>query len=267
MAKDPAAHALEEVQHYWEQMNPLYLETMTTFQAGLVKGKADADPFRANNLYVAARTRIRSGQRILDAGCGVCGPSIDIARAIDDVTIEAITLSPVQVDVARQYVRQAGLDERITVQLGDYHHLPFTDDSFECVLFLESFSYSPDPHLALTEACRVLRPGGILYIKDVFCSKPPLSVNAQRELMEFNRIYCSRPLPMAAVAAMLAELSFQRIQRRNLSQVVSTDHVTRAMVETRYGIPILTEFGKIHFRPFRTLPILFGEIFARRSGC
>lgn len=265
MGEETAA-TLYQVQRYWDQMNPLYLETMTTFQAGLVAEQMGADPFRANNHYIAARAQIQAGHRILDAGCGVCGPSMDIARTVNDVAIHAVTLSPVQVEVAGQLVQRAGLADRITVLLGDYHHLPFEDDRFDRVLFLESFSYSPDPALALAEACRVLRPGGLLYLKDIFCCEPPLSSEAQRELEEFNRIFCSRPSLVSDTVALLADLGLQVVEQRDLSAMVSMDHVSRAMVESRSGLPRLTEFGRIHYRPFHSLPIVFWELAARKPG-
>lgn len=43
----------------------------------------------------------------------MCGPSIDIARDIEDVLIEAITLSHVQARIARRLVRQAQVSNAV----------------------------------------------------------------------------------------------------------------------------------------------------------
>jgi len=46
------------------------------------------------------------GMRISDAGCGVAGPSVRIAKKVA-VTIDAITVAQVQADVARRRVAEA----------------------------------------------------------------------------------------------------------------------------------------------------------------
>jgi ArsR family transcriptional regulator len=47
---------------------------------------------------------------------------------------------------------------------GDMHALPFGDASFDEVLILNVLSYSEQPALAVSEAARVLRPGGRLAV-------------------------------------------------------------------------------------------------------
>jgi ArsR family transcriptional regulator len=47
-------------------------------------------------------------------------------------------------------------------RVGDMHALPFRDASFDQVLFANALSYAQDPERAVTEAARVLRPGGSL---------------------------------------------------------------------------------------------------------
>jgi ArsR family transcriptional regulator len=52
----------------------------------------------------------------------------------------------------------------VTFSLGDMHALPFAEASFDEVLLLNVLTYSEQPALAITEAARVLRPGGRLAI-------------------------------------------------------------------------------------------------------
>src|SRR5262245_1173717 len=105
----------EAVRAYWEETTHLYLRHVTTFQAGFVHSPSSPADSRANNLFLALRAGIQSGQRVLDAGCGVCGPSIDIATSIKDVCIDAVTLSPLQAKIARQAVKAAELADRIEI--------------------------------------------------------------------------------------------------------------------------------------------------------
>ena len=56
------------------------------------------------------------------------------------------------------------------VTLADYHHLSdfFGKETFDRVLFLESFGHSKNKRLAISAAWEALKPGGKLYIKDLF---------------------------------------------------------------------------------------------------
>ena len=103
-------------------------EVGTTYQAGtLITDKSDF--FLATNLYLASQAGIQSGQHILDAGCGSGGPSIDIAKNIKDIKINAITISIAQEKTAKKLVQQDNLTDIIKLYVGDYHYLPFADNS------------------------------------------------------------------------------------------------------------------------------------------
>jgi cyclopropane fatty-acyl-phospholipid synthase-like methyltransferase len=243
-------------------MNPLILKHVgRTYQAGLLVTDSDADPSHDSNFYLASQAGIHPGHHVLDAGCGVCGPSIDIAKNIEGVRIDAITLSPAQANTARELVQQAGLAERIQVHIGDYHHLRFADRVFDIVFFFESTGYSYDRQRLFTEVYRVLRPGGSLYIKDVFSKDFPLSDQEQQELLEFDWVYAQYKTPqMSETVEAISAVGFQKVEGRDLSKIFNTIQFDKAIHEYKNGFPILTEFGKFHYRQFQCLPIFFGEI-------
>ncbi len=49
--------------------------------------------------------------------------------------------------------------------VADAHHLPFRDGSLDMILFKNVLEHIRDPALAMSEIHRVLKPGGVLYIK------------------------------------------------------------------------------------------------------
>lgn len=249
----------EAVQDYWEETTRLYLQHGTTFQGGLVRTSAAAASPVANNLYLASRAGIAPGDRVLDAGCGVCGPSIDIARHIERVCIDAVTLSAAQARLAREAVVRASLGDRITLNACDYHRLPFQSARFDVVLFFESL-YSVELAQLLREMHRVLRPGGRLYAKEVFCKEPPLSDTEHAAVDEFESLFRYKVRAMSEVVASVGAAGFERVESCDLTPLMSTEHYDSAMVEWVFGFPIPTEFGRRHQRQFNSAPLLFGEV-------
>jgi cyclopropane fatty-acyl-phospholipid synthase-like methyltransferase len=133
------------------------------------------------------------GQRVLDAGCGVCGPARYFAKNAD-VQVEAITISKDQVEKSKAYIEKEGLGDKVNVTLGDYHQLEkyYESDSFDTVYFLESFGHAKNHEEVINSAWGMLKPGGTLYIKDLFIKEaalPSLEKDIQKELKNINDAY------------------------------------------------------------------------------
>lgn len=133
------------------------------------------------------------GQRVLDAGCGVCGPARYFAKHAG-VNVEAITISEDQVEKARKYIVDEGLEGKVNVTHGDYHQLEnyYESDSFDAVYFLESFGHATNHEQVINSAWGMLKPGGKLYIKDLFIKEAALESlkeDIAREVKNINDAY------------------------------------------------------------------------------
>lgn len=131
--------------------------------------------FRTNNVadylnYTAQSMQLTDDMYVIDAGCGVCGPACHFAGIMDNLKIDAVTISPVQVEKCITNIELKNLQGHINIQLGDYHKLNeiFPLNSADRVYFLESFGHSNDKTKLIDAAFQVLKPGGKLYIKDLF---------------------------------------------------------------------------------------------------
>lgn len=143
---------------------------------------------RSHNLALAARMGIQPGNYIFDAGCGAGIPAIHIAQSFPGTRIEGITISEVEAAEAQIRIAQANLVDRVRVQVGDFHLLPFPDEVFDVVFFNDSIKYSNYVAQVLAEAKRVLRPGGTLYITGLFVKEPPLSPAEQQDFTAFQQL-------------------------------------------------------------------------------
>jgi tocopherol O-methyltransferase len=126
------------------------------------------------NRALATRADLRPGDRVLDAGCGVGGSAIWLAREFD-VQVVGITLVPGQITRARRFAQRHGVAQRVTFDYQDFTHTTFLDGSFDVVWAIESVCHTPDKRDFLLEARRVLKPNGRLVVADWFRHRRPLS--------------------------------------------------------------------------------------------
>uniref|UniRef100_B8HTZ2 Methyltransferase type 11 n=1 Tax=Cyanothece sp. (strain PCC 7425 / ATCC 29141) TaxID=395961 RepID=B8HTZ2_CYAP4 len=251
------AEYLQELKHYYNSMNPVIVQDVgTTYQAALVTTDA-ADPFRATNLFVAERAGIKPGDYLLDAGCGAGGPAIDIAQNFEGVRIEGITISESQAQTAHQLIQQANLSDRIHVHVGDFHHLPFENNTFDVVYFLETMGHTIDLPGLCAEVYRVLRPGKTLYLKEIFIKEPPLTEQEEQDLAVFQKIYAYRTPRLSEFEAAIRATGFQDVKATDLTGIVSIEEFGKKMFDANNEF---TEFGKFHYYEFRSLPVFCGEI-------
>ena len=174
----------EKVKAFYNQYNAKFLEVY----GDVIQAFRTTDVSKLLD-YEIASMELKPGMNICDAGCGVCGPAIYFAEKCD-VTVNAVTISEVQLDEAKKKISEKGLNNKVNVHLGDYHQLPslFAKDTFDVVYFLESFGHSNDHSKAIDAAWDVLKPGGTLYIKDLFQKIAVIEEHQQKIDYEIGRI-------------------------------------------------------------------------------
>ena len=132
------------------------------------------EALREENRWLADRLELDPDSVVLDAGCGVGGSSLYLARRFG-CRVVGITLSTAQLQLCRENARAAGLEDRVSFELMDFQHTRFEAGSFDAAWFIESFCHSPDKAALLQEMHRVLRPGGQLIVADYFRREPAQS--------------------------------------------------------------------------------------------
>lgn len=202
------AHSAEDVKRYYDEKTECYLEGF----GEVFQGSRPASTLELLE-YIRKAAELRDGIRILDAGCGVCGPASFFASS-HNLAIEALTISAVQVTEARKRVRANGVEKRITVREGDFHRLAeiYEANSFDRVLFLETICHARDYRTVLEQVMNTLKPGGLVYIKDFYCqdfrSRPDLIETQLEDLRALNRCYCLVLPDLPSLLELVSELGF-----------------------------------------------------------
>lgn len=102
---------------------------------------------------------------IVDLGSGYAGAS-RFLRQHFDTEVLAVNVSPEQNERARDLNQKHDLAEAITVIEGSYTDVPTQDESFDLAWSQDAFLHSDRREVAISEAARVLRPGGELLFTD-----------------------------------------------------------------------------------------------------
>lgn len=95
--------------------------------------------------------------RVLDLGCGAGLLTNQVAKAGYQATGIDISSSSLKVAKARDKTRTVDYVE------GDVYNLPFADRSFDVVIATDLLEHVSDPRHVVTEASRVLQPGGLFF--------------------------------------------------------------------------------------------------------
>jgi len=122
------------------------------------------------NKVLAEIADIKEGENILDAGCGVGGSSLWLAKE-KNCTVTGISLNKRQIDKANALANEIGMQEKVSFEQKDYTNTFYPANSFDVVWAIESVCYADDKSDFLKEANRILKPGGRLIIADFFKKK------------------------------------------------------------------------------------------------
>jgi ubiquinone/menaquinone biosynthesis C-methylase UbiE len=106
-------------------------------------------------------------QATLDVGTGTALIPIELCRRAPAARVTAIDLAASMLALGRENVARAGLAGAITLALADAKAIKYADGAFSCVVSNSIVHHIPDPAPVIGEMLRVLRPGGVLFVRDL----------------------------------------------------------------------------------------------------
>ena len=185
--------------------------------------------------------------QLLDLGCGLGATLRSFAHRLQSAKILGVTRVPWQVERARALSETFNWGERVRVLEGDYEDTILPRSNYDGVYALESscHAHGADKGKLLTEAHRLLRPGGRLVIADGFLASARFAGTLQQ------RIY--RKLCECWVIEELAELELFTARLEQLGfRDITVEHLQMRVAPSVMHIPWVT-------LKFLITDVLFGE--------
>lgn len=157
----------EAISYHYDLSNDFYalwLDQQMIYSCGYFRSPEDSlATAQTQKLdHLCRKLRLKPGERLLDVGCGWGGLARHAAKFYD-VQVHGITLSKAQLELANQRNDEAGLGDKVTLELRDYRDLP-GDESFDKVVSVGMFEHVG--HANLDSYFRILydqvKPGGLV---------------------------------------------------------------------------------------------------------
>jgi tocopherol O-methyltransferase len=276
------------VEYYSETTKNSYLATWSGESLGFHLGLSD-DPtpitiredldraIAEMNVYLAKRAGVQPNCRVLDAGCGVGGSAIWLARELQ-ASVVGITLDPGQVELARNFAEQQGVTG-VAFEVMDFAETAFPERSFDVVWNLESLSHCGDPFAYLSHVHELLREGGRFTCADFFrgAAGDPADCEAMCTGWVLSNLQA-----LEAIAAELERIGFVEVEVVDLTPRVLASAAAMGSFAASAGFfaqlaAVAGEQARpvqaLHFaaavaaeRGLRSGSIVYGYVGARKSG-
>jgi tocopherol O-methyltransferase len=179
----------EMIQKYYTVAQPYYRFLWHRDSLGLhygfwedgVKNKTEA--ITKENEVLADLAGIKQGDLVLDAGCGIGGSGIWLAKE-RGTNVVGLNIVDRQLIRGRDLVEERDLEQKIDFIKGDYQNLPFKTSSFDVFWAVESVEHATNLERFTGEAFRVLKPGGKIIIAATFLgNKKEVSSEEARKML------------------------------------------------------------------------------------
>jgi SAM-dependent methyltransferase len=187
------------------------------------------------------RLSLTAASRLLDVGCGPCGPLVFAVQSTG-CTGTGVDVSAPAIEAGRARAAAAGVQDRVALLLADLNRpIPLAGPSFDAVICLDAVLHLRDRKAFFDEMARLLEPGGRLVLTDAAVVTGPVS-NGEVERRSANGY--TQFVPAGVNEGLLEAAGFRLIGREdrtdsvvlNASGRLKAMHAHRSEIEAADGI-------------------------------
>src|SRR3989344_1993278 len=185
-----------------------YDDTTTDHEAALIR----------MNEVIADKAGIKPGEKVVDAGCGVGGSSLWLAK-IKDCFVIGVNIVDVQIEQARLNADKENLTDKVNFIKADYGNTPLENNSQNVFMAVESMVHAPEKKKIVEEAYRVLGDGGRIIISEYMLKKS--------DLTQDERLYLSPWLDGWSMPSLETASSYEKHMREAGFREIKTYDISK----------------------------------------
>jgi tocopherol O-methyltransferase len=175
-------HYKDRIRDFYDMVSPYFRDLWGEhlhdgyYESGATTKEAAQEELVA---FVAKTAELPTGARGLDIGCGMGATSVWLARELGS-RMTGVTLSPVQVEVARELALREGIDARFLV--ADAESMSFPEE-FDFLWMMGVLGHMADQRAFLSSSPKLLRAGGRFVLAD-WVAAPDLSARDRAKFVD-----------------------------------------------------------------------------------
>jgi cyclopropane-fatty-acyl-phospholipid synthase len=168
--------------------------------------------------YIAELLSVKPGERLLDAGCGWGSVLVELGKRTQG-QLRGITLSEQQAQLARRRAVEAGVGDRVQIDVAHVEDLELEPESLDVVMFVGSIVHMHNRPEIHQKMARALRPGGRLFISDCYfpgTQRGRRDSEATQYILSKTLGYC-RLMTLSEELALIEAAGFDVVSVRDLT--------------------------------------------------
>lgn len=115
---------------------------------------------------LAAWGPIQGPVEVVDLGTGTALIPIELCRRDERIHVVAVDAAEHMLEVARKNIERAGLADRVRLELADAKRQ--STGKYDVVMSNSLVHHLPEPAMFFDRAVELVRPGGMLFVRDLF---------------------------------------------------------------------------------------------------
>ena len=186
------------------------------------------------NEIMANAAPLGAGMRVLDLGCGY-GSTVRYLAGNFGCRVTGVNISEKELELASSRGREAGLDDLLRFEYGDFHRLGYADASYDVVWSQEAFLHAADKNAVLMECMRVLKAEGSLIFTDITVARDTPDEDRAKI---YDRVKSPDIWDLDDYRGALSKLGFTIAREEDWSQYVARSYswVRERLVEQREAL-------------------------------
>lgn len=119
-----------------------------------------------------------SHHHVFDAGAGTALIPLELVRRGESFTVDAADAAAEMLRLAERNIDRAGMSSQIKPVCTDCKAIAAANAAYDVVMSNSIIHHIPEPAVVFGELVRILRPGGLLFIRDLF--RPETEAEVER---------------------------------------------------------------------------------------